>query len=55
MTDYILSEAKLAIVPFSAFGASSESPWYRISVGTCKVEELEEMFEKLETALRQLK
>lgn len=54
VTDYLLSEAKLAIVPFSAFGANSNSPWYRISVGTCKVEKLEEMFEKLEEALRKL-
>jgi aspartate aminotransferase len=54
VTEYILNEAKLAIVPFSAFGASSESPWYRISVGTCKTEELNSMFEKLETSLKKL-
>lgn len=54
VTDYILSEAKLAIVPFSAFGASSNSPWYRVSVGTCKLEDLPELFSKLEAALQKL-
>jgi aspartate aminotransferase len=51
VTSYILSEAKLAVVPFYAFGAPSQSPWYRLSVGTCKIEEVPEMFAKLEAAL----
>jgi aspartate aminotransferase len=54
VTYYILNEAKLAVVPFYAFGASGQSPWYRLSVGTCKIEEIEEMFEKLESALQKL-
>ncbi|HTN44745.1 MAG TPA: aminotransferase class I/II-fold pyridoxal phosphate-dependent enzyme [Flavipsychrobacter sp.] len=54
VTTYILSEAKLAIVPFSCFGAG-DSPWYRISVGTCKPEELEEIFSGLERALAKVK
>ncbi|MFS4895158.1 hypothetical protein SOO45_13940, partial [Staphylococcus aureus] len=29
VTSYILGEAKLAVVPFSAFGAGANSPWYR--------------------------
>ncbi len=52
VTYYILNEAKLAVVPFYAFGASSQSPWYRLSVGTCKIEEIEEMFKNLESALQ---
>jgi aspartate aminotransferase len=55
VTSYILSEAKLAVVPFSAFGAGSKSPWYRLSVGTCKKEEIAEMLAKLEAALEKLK
>lgn len=51
VTQYILSEAGLAIVPFHCFGADKESPWYRISVGTCKLEELDDVFGKLEEAL----
>lgn len=55
VTSYILSEAKLAVVPFSAFGAGAKSAWYRLSVGTCKKEEITEMLAKLEEALQQLK
>ena len=55
VTSYILSEAKLAVVPFSAFGAGSKSPWYRLSVGTSKKEEIPEMLGKLENALSQLR
>ena len=55
VTDYILNEAKLAVVPFYAFGASHNSAWYRLSVGTCKKEEISEMIEKLGEALRKIK
>jgi aspartate aminotransferase len=55
VTAYLLDEASLAIVPFTAFGAPSNSCWYRLSVGTCKKEEISEMLEKLRTALKQLK
>ena len=55
VSDYILSEAKLAIVPFSSFGAEKSSTWYRLSVGTCKKEEIDEMFGKLKDALSKLK
>lgn len=54
VTSYILNEAKLAVVPFYAFGASKDSDWYRLSVGTCKKEEIPEMLEKLKNALRKL-
>ena len=54
VTSYILSEAKLAVVPFSAFGGGSKSPWYRLSVGTSKKEEIPEMLGKLEAALEKL-
>jgi aspartate aminotransferase len=54
VTSYILGEAKLAVVPFSAFGAGSKSSWYRLSVGTSKKEEIPEMLGKLEAALEKL-
>lgn len=54
VTSYLLSEAKLAIVPFYCFGASKESAWYRLSIGTCKKEEIAEMFSMLENALEKL-
>jgi len=55
VTSYILGEAKLAVVPFSAFGAGTNSPWYRLSVGTCKKEEIPEMLAKLDAALGRLR
>lgn len=51
VTAYILNEAKLAVVPFYAFGASRSSAWYRLSVGTCKKEEIGEMIGMLRKAL----
>ena len=55
VTSYILAEAKLAVVPFSAFGGGANNPWYRLSVGTSKKEEIPQMLEKLEEALGKLK
>ena len=54
VTAYILNTAGLAVVPFYAFGAEKTSAWYRLSVGTCKKEEIEEMTGKLREALQQL-
>jgi aspartate aminotransferase len=54
VTAYLLDEAKLAVVPFSAFGATAGSCWYRLSVGTCKKEEIGEMLKKLKDALEHL-
>lgn len=54
VTDYILNEAKLALVPFYAFGADKSSTWYRLSVGCVKKEEIPTMLSKLEKALEKL-
>ena len=54
VTSYLLQHASLAVVPFYAFGASKSSPWYRLSVGTCKKEEIDEMLGKLSGALKKL-
>jgi aspartate aminotransferase len=54
VTEYVLSEAKLALVPFGYFGSDRENNWYRISVGCCKKEDIEDVIKKLRTALSQL-
>lgn len=54
VTSYLLQEASLAVVPFYAFGASDNSPWYRLSIGTCKKEEIDAMLGKLSGALNKL-
>lgn len=54
VTNYLLSEAKLAVVPFYAFGAERTSPWYRLSVGTCDIDGIPSMLEQLKGALEKL-
>jgi aspartate aminotransferase len=52
VTDYLLSQAKIAIVPFSAFGADTNSVWYRVSVGVVKLEDIDAVINSLENALK---
>ena len=52
---YLLDEAHVALVPFYAFGGSVKSPWFRLSVGTSKVNEIPDVINRLRTALQQLK
>jgi len=54
ITKFILDEAKLAIVPFYCFGADNKSPWYRMSVGTCKLTDPENVIINLRQALQKL-
>jgi aspartate aminotransferase len=54
VTEYVLNAAKLALVPFGYFGADKESCWYRISVGCCKKEEINDVISSLKSALEQL-
>lgn len=54
VTAYLLNEAKLALVPFYAFGADKKSTWYRLSVGCCKKEEIDTMLMKLKASLEKL-
>jgi len=53
-TSYLLSEAKLAIVSFTAFGSNNDSVWYRLSIGTSKIKEIDQVFINLKHALVQL-
>ncbi|HXC03843.1 MAG TPA: aminotransferase class I/II-fold pyridoxal phosphate-dependent enzyme, partial [Bacteroidia bacterium] len=54
VTKFILDEAKVALVPFYAFGASPDSSWYRLSVGTCKTEDVNAIISNLREALSKL-
>lgn len=51
---YLIEEAKVALVPFSAFGASTDSTWFRLSVGTCSRTEIDEVIKNLNFALNRL-
>ena len=52
---YLINEGGVALVPFSAFGDSRESPWFRASVGGLSINEIEAMLPKLDSALNKLK
>lgn len=55
ITQFLLEEAQLAVVPFSAFGASKESNWYRLSVGTATEEDVQNALASLQAAISSLK
>ncbi|MEN9640064.1 MAG: hypothetical protein RLZZ262_1933, partial [Bacteroidota bacterium] len=55
ITAYLLDEAKLAVVPFSAFGAAKTSVWYRLSIGTATMQDVNDSIESLRKALVALK
>ena len=55
ITRYLLERAKVAIVPFYAFGAERSSTWYRLSVGTTTEEDVKGALSSIRTALEELK
>lgn len=52
---YLIEEAGVALVPFSAFGNSRNMPWFRASAGGLSLEEIKKMLPRLEKALEKLK
>ncbi|WP_025608457.1 pyridoxal phosphate-dependent aminotransferase [Pontibacter actiniarum] len=55
ITFYVLHEAKLAVVPFSAFGTGKDLNWFRLSVGGASLEEIKAALVRLREALQKLK
>ncbi|HEY4651528.1 MAG TPA: aminotransferase class I/II-fold pyridoxal phosphate-dependent enzyme [Pontibacter sp.] len=55
ITFYILSEAKLAVVPFSAFGSGADLNWFRLSVGGASLEDIKDSLSRMRAALQKLK
>ncbi len=51
---YLLNEVGIGVLPFSWFGADHQADWYRISVGTCTLPQIDEMMEVLQRALQNL-
>lgn len=54
VSTFLLKEAGIAIVPFSIFGAPNDSPWYRLSVGTCAAGDVGLIIGRLSAALAKL-
>ncbi|WP_426491814.1 pyridoxal phosphate-dependent aminotransferase [Hymenobacter sp. 102] len=55
LTSYLISEARLALVPFSAFGTDGSAPWFRMSVGGASLESIEAALPRLQAALEALR
>ncbi|UOQ96077.1 aminotransferase class I/II-fold pyridoxal phosphate-dependent enzyme [Hymenobacter sp. 5317J-9] len=55
LTSYLISEAKLALVPFSAFGSPASEPWFRASVGAETIDSIVAALPRLRAALDGLK
>ena len=55
LTTYLINEAKLALVPFSAFGSPASEPWFRASVGAETMESIAAALPRLKAALDKLK
>ena len=52
---YLIKQAQVALVPFSAFGTDETVNWFRASVGGCSLEDIENMIPRIKAALSQLK
>ena len=48
---YLLRAAGLAVVPFRAFGVTSDTGWFRLSVGAVSMQQIAAMLPRLRTAL----
>lgn len=48
--DELLNEG-IAVIPFSAFGAQKANQWFRLSVGTCKLEDIAPILQKFRRVL----
>ncbi len=51
---YLINEAGMGIVPFSAFGTDPGMNWFRASVGGCSLQDIEDMLPKVGDALSRL-
>ena len=52
---YLIKEAGVAFVPFSAFGTDDQMNWFRASVGASTLQDIEGMIPRIKAALEKLK
>ena len=50
--EYLLMEAKVAVVPFRAFGLEGENGWFRMSIGAVSLEALQRAMVRFDKAVR---
>lgn len=54
VNSYLISKAKIALVPFAAFGNEAGSAWFRASIGGCSHSEIDQLAPRLKDALDKL-
>ncbi|MBZ4191272.1 pyridoxal phosphate-dependent aminotransferase [Niabella beijingensis] len=52
VTTFLLDEAGIALLPFRVFGTAHAHNWYRLSVGTCRMEDIAPFLQRLKEVLR---
>ncbi len=52
---YLIKEADVAFVPFSAFGTGEDVNWFRASVGASTLKDIDELVPRIKTALLKLR
>jgi aspartate aminotransferase len=52
---YLIKEAGVAFVPFSAFGTGEDVNWFRASVGASTLQDIEGLVPRIKTALEKLR
>jgi aspartate aminotransferase len=52
---YLIKEAGVAFVPFSAFGTEDNVNWFRASVGASTLDDIQQMIPRIKSALARLK
>ena len=52
---YLIKEAKVALVPFSAFGTEDDVNWFRASVGASTLQDIQNLIPRIKEALAKLK
>jgi aspartate aminotransferase len=52
---YLIKEAKVALVPFSAFGTDEDLTWFRVSVGAITLQDIQAMIPRIKETLAKLK
>jgi aspartate aminotransferase len=51
---YLIKEAKVAFVPFSAFGTGEDVNWFRVSVGASTLQDIVDLIPRIKDALLKL-
>lgn len=55
IAEYLLAASAVAVVPFTAFGLPASTDWFRISVGTCRLEDVDTILFQLKKGLEGIK